>query len=107
MALEFKFTCPLAAGIHARPASAIEEIARGFEADIALVNERTGCPASARSVLAMVGLEIRHHDPCRLSFSGPDADAALYALSAFVRDQLPHCDDATPVAAVTAAGGEI
>jgi phosphotransferase system HPr-like phosphotransfer protein len=27
------FTCPLAAGLHARPASRLAEIARGFAAD--------------------------------------------------------------------------
>ncbi len=107
MALEFKFICPLAGGIHARPASALEEIARNFGAEITLVNERNGSAVSAKSVLAIVAAEIRHHDPCRLSASGTDADEALKVLSAFVREELPHCDDAVPAAAVATAGVEI
>ena len=49
-------------GIHARPASALEQVARRFAADISLTNERTGRTANAKSVLGIVGLDIRHGD---------------------------------------------
>jgi phosphotransferase system HPr (HPr) family protein len=65
MSLELTFVCPLSNGIHARPASALEEVARNFAAEISLVNERTGNSANAKSVLAIIGTDIRHRDPCR------------------------------------------
>jgi phosphotransferase system HPr (HPr) family protein len=83
MRQELPFTCPLPNGIHARPASALEEVTRAFAAEIVLCNERTGGSANAKSVLAIVGADIRHNDPCRFIISGPDADDAGAALSAF------------------------
>lgn len=96
MRLEFQFTCPLPNGIHARPASALEEVARDFAADITLFNDRTGRTANAKSVLAIVGADIRLNDHCRLSVGGVDADDALAALTAFLRNEFPRCDHALP-----------
>ena len=76
MSLEFQFTCPLANGVHARPASVLEEVARGFGAEIVVTNKRTGRTANAKSVLAIIGAEIRHNDDCLVSVSGPDAREA-------------------------------
>ena len=68
MAIEFAFVCPLPNGIHARPASLLEEIARRFQADIRIANDRTGRRADAKSVLGIIGLDIRlnewRHYPC-------------------------------------------
>lgn len=100
MRLEFQFTCPLPNGIHARPASALEEVARDFTADITLFNDRTGRTANAKSVLAIVGADIRLNDHCRLSVGGPDADDALAALTAFLRNEFPRCDHALPSVAM-------
>src|SRR5512141_2164083 len=47
MALEHSFTFPLPNGLHARPASALEEVASTFRAAVTLVNERTGQSADA------------------------------------------------------------
>jgi phosphoenolpyruvate-protein phosphotransferase len=96
MRQELPFTCPLPNGIHARPASALEEVTRAFAAEIVLCNERTGGSANAKSVLAIVGADIRHNDPCRFIISGPDADDAGAALSAFLRHEFPRCDEALP-----------
>jgi phosphoenolpyruvate-protein phosphotransferase len=95
---EFQFTCPLAQGIHARPASALEGIVRNFEAQFLLRNERNGREADLKSVLALISAEIRHNDRCRVSINGPDEEEALAVLSVFLREQFPHCDDALPVA---------
>ncbi|MGC3960726.1 MAG: HPr family phosphocarrier protein [Verrucomicrobiota bacterium] len=105
MSLELTFVCPLLNGIHARPASALEEVARNFTAEISLVNERTGSSANAKSVLAIVGTDIRHRDPCRFVIGGPDANDALDALNAFLRHEFPRCDEALPPAA--SRNGEI
>src|SRR4051812_11381755 len=93
MPLEFHFTCPLANGVHARPASVLEEVARGFGAEIVVTNQRTGRAANAKSVLAIIGAEIRHNDDCLVSVSGPDAREAVTALSVFLREKFPQFDD--------------
>lgn len=96
MALDFAFTCPLPNGVHARPASAIEELARRFSSAVTLTNERTGNSADASSVLGIIGLAIGHGDPCRLVVSGSDERAAFASLTEFLRDRLPHSDDGLP-----------
>ena len=96
MPLELKFTCPLPNGIHARPASALEEVAAGFGAELVLTNARNGRAANAKSVLALVGADIREHDSCHLTINGPDERDAHAALATFLRDEFPRCDEALP-----------
>ena len=99
MPLELEFSCPLPNGVHARPASALEEVASCFGADITLTNRRTGRAANAKSVLAIVGVDIRQHDDCRVQIAGPDEQNALATLTAFLRDEFPRCDEALPAVA--------
>ena len=96
MAREHRFIVPLPNCLHARPASHLESVANRFASDVALVNERTGRNANAKSVLSLVGTDVRHNDPCRIRVSGADEDGAGAALEAFLRDVLPGCDDALP-----------
>ena len=98
MMLKHHFTCPLPNGVHARPASALEERARAFAAEVNLLNQRTHRTANSKSVLAIIGADIRHNDPCILTVSGPDEQEAMSELTAFLQDVFPHCDDALPVA---------
>lgn len=100
MPLEFQFNCPLPNGVHARPASALEEVARGFTSEISLTNERTGQVVNTKSVLGIVSADIRHHDACRLAIAGPDADEAMAAMRAFLQNEFPHCDEALPSTAI-------
>jgi fructose-specific PTS system IIA-like component len=93
MPLEYTFSCPLRNGVHARPASALEEVASCFGSDIVLTNRRTGSSANAKSILAIVAADIRHRDDCRIQVSGTDEQNALAALSKFLRDEFPRCDD--------------
>ena len=102
MPLEHRFVCPLPNGLHARPASALEAVARRFAATITLRNERTGQIADARSVLSLVGAGVLDHDPCLLTIGGADESTALAALETFLRDTFPHCDDALPVSTAPA-----
>jgi multiphosphoryl transfer protein len=95
--LEYTFTCPLPNGVHARPASALEEAARPFTSVISLLNERTGQAANAKSVLGIVATDIRLNDRCRLTITGPDERGAFDALTTFLAHHFPHCDDALPV----------
>ncbi|HEX7486570.1 MAG TPA: phosphoenolpyruvate--protein phosphotransferase [Vicinamibacterales bacterium] len=93
MASAYRFTCPLASGMHARPASALEHLARRFTADVSLTNDRTGQSANAKSVLGIVGLDIRHGDPCRIETVGRDAAWAAESLKVFIEQTLPRADD--------------
>lgn len=92
MPLEQLFTCPLPNGVHARPASALEEVVRGFDSDVILVNQRTRRSANSKSILAIVGADIRHADPCLFKVSGPDEQRAMAALTTFLKEKFPLCD---------------
>jgi multiphosphoryl transfer protein len=105
MSLEYTFTCPLPQGVHARPASALEDVARHFTADISILNERNGQTANAKSVLAIVGVDIRPDDRCRLIVAGAGEQAAFDALRLFLEQEFPRCDDVLPP--VQAPPGEI
>lgn len=96
MPLDYSFSCPLPNGMHARPASALEEVARSFAADVVLLNQRTGRSANAKSVLSIVGADIRFSDPCLLKVSGSDEERAAAALGAFIRNTLPQRESEMP-----------
>ena len=102
MALSLQFIFPLPNGLHARPASLLEAVTRRYLAGITLANRRSGASADVKSVLALIGLDTRHQDACELTVSGPDEREALAALTVFIRDTLPHCDDPLP-----AGGGAV
>jgi len=93
MGLEKQFACPLPNGVHARPASALEEVARRFVSDAIVVNQRSQRAADAKSILSIVSADIRHLDPCALSVSGADERDAMAALSEFIDNQFPLCDE--------------
>ena len=103
MALSLQFAFPLPNGLHARPASLLEAVTRRYLAGITLANRRTGASADVKSVLALIGLDTRHQDACELTVTGPDEREALAALTVFIRDTLPHCDDPLPPGAVATA----
>jgi fructose-specific PTS system IIA-like component len=105
MPLDYSFSCPLPNGVHARPASALEEVARSFTAEVLLLNQRTGRSANAKSILSIVGADIRFSDPCLLKVSGADEERAIAALGAFIRNTLPRQETALPK--IAAANGEL
>lgn len=105
MPLDYSFSCPLPNGVHARPASALEEVARSFTADVVLLNQRTGRTANAKSILSIVGADIRFSDPCLLKVSGTDEERAMAALGSFIRNTLPRRESELPT--VAAANGEL
>lgn len=107
MASAYRFTFPLAGGMHARPASALEHVARRFAADVSLTNGRTGQTGNAKSVLGIVGLDIRHGDACALEATGPDAAEAIKSLTGFVERALPHVDDVAPAAPAPSRGAAL
>jgi len=87
------FTFPLPLGLHARPASQLQEACLPLAAAIRFRNERNNRRADARSVLALVASDTCGGDPCRLEISGPDQERAARVLRDFLDRRLPHADD--------------
>ncbi len=94
--LELRFAFPLAAGLHARPASLLQEQAAGFRSAVLFENGANGALADAKSTLALVSTVTRMGDPCTLRVEGGDERQAFAALKRFVTETLPHADDAAP-----------
>jgi phosphocarrier protein FPr len=85
-------------GLHARPAAVIASTARTFHSDIRV--RRGNAEANARSVTAIMGLEIAGGDTIVFTAAGDDAQAALDTLAALVESGLvqagdPHDDGET------------
>jgi fructose-specific PTS system IIA-like component len=93
MPLKRQFICRLPNGVHARPASSLEEAARGFSSELILFNERTGRTANSKSVLSIISADIRFNDRCLLTVSGSDEREAMAALTTFVETTFPECDE--------------
>ena len=106
-ATEFTFTCPLAAGLHARPASSLAEVANRYACDGTLTNLRSGTSANLRSPLSIIAADIRQGDSCRVDFTGVDSAAAAMELRRFVEQTLPTVDDATAIASTQPAHAEL
>lgn len=71
---------PNATGLHARPAAVISNLAKGFKSSIKL--QVGGRQANARSVTAIMALEVEQGAKVQVVASGPDAKAAVEKLSA-------------------------
>ena len=84
---------PLENGLHARPASHLEEAVRPFSSEILFLNKRNGRQSSARSVLDLVSTDTHAKDDCELRISGADEDAAVSALGRFIAEEYPRCDE--------------
>ncbi len=92
MALEFKFSCPLPHGLHARPASQMANLVNGFLSSCTLRNLRSGATANLKSVLSIIAADVRFNDECAVGVSGPDETIACSLLQRFIAHELPRCD---------------
>ncbi|HET6841414.1 MAG TPA: phosphoenolpyruvate--protein phosphotransferase [Candidatus Angelobacter sp.] len=92
MAPEFKFSCPLPHGLHARPASQLSTLASGFLSACVLTNLRNGATANMKSVLSIIAADVRLDDECSITVQGADEVMARKALQRFVSHELPRCD---------------
>jgi phosphoenolpyruvate-protein phosphotransferase len=89
---------PNLAGLHARPAAVLAAEAKKFKADIRLL--RGADEANAKSVVAIMGLATQCQDRLVIKACGPDAEAAVHALSALLASgcgELPGDVPAAPV----------
>ena len=67
------------AGLHARPAARFVQAASRFESRIVI--RHGGHEADAKSLIALLGLAIRPSSEIVLAADGPDAEAAIDALT--------------------------
>ena len=75
---------PNLTGLHARPAAVLANLAKGFQSVIKLqCGDRQ---ANARSVTAIMALEVSHGTKVQVVASGPDAGAAVEKLAAVLAD---------------------
>ncbi|TJZ77497.1 phosphoenolpyruvate--protein phosphotransferase [Chitiniphilus eburneus] len=74
---------PNPTGLHARPAAVLANAAKTYKSDIKLV--RAGDDANAKSVVSIMGLEVKHNDEIKIKATGPDAQAAIKALTELIR----------------------
>src|SRR3954447_1649009 len=80
-----KIEIPL--GLHARPAARFVETVGRFDAKVTVVDVTSNRgPADARSLSALVMLDVRQGHELRVSGDGPEAEAALAALRALADD---------------------
>ena len=71
-------------GLHARPAALFAKKAGEYEADVRV--DKDGEEANAKSLLAVLKLDVRSGDTFTLRADGDDAEDAVAALAAFVEE---------------------
>lgn len=67
------------AGLHARPAALIVELAKGFESDVSIV--KNGKTANAKSIMSVLALGAVTGDAVVVTANGADADAAVEGIT--------------------------
>jgi phosphocarrier protein FPr len=93
---------PNPTGLHARPAAVLATLARPFDADVRL--RLRGRDANAKSVVAVMSLDVGHGDEVEVVADGPDADHAVQTIAAALAGGLGEAGAvASPLPAVTGA----
>jgi phosphoenolpyruvate-protein phosphotransferase len=92
----------LAHGIHARPAARIVEAVRRHSSIVFLIHGDQ--KANAASPVAMLGLGVGHGATIGIQASGPDAEAAVQAIVAVLRDKTAEEEPPKVVALVPHEG---
>ncbi len=98
---------PNVTGLHARPAAVLANMAKKFDSRIRL--QRGDSQANAKSVVAIMGLEVSYGDKVQLVATGSDADKAVAALAVAITDGLGEegaVAIAAPASVATSAGSQ-
>ncbi|MFM4939573.1 phosphoenolpyruvate--protein phosphotransferase [Aeromonas enteropelogenes] len=93
MQYELNFQCVLPNGIHARPASQLEEKCRQFVSQITLMNHRSAKSGDAKSSLDLIGTDTNYQDECSLYIKGDDAGQAFDSLQLYINNEFHLCDE--------------
>lgn len=96
-----EFVCAIPNGLHARPASVLAECVNAFVADATLSKPGRAAPVNAKSVLSIIGLDVRKGDLCVLSARGVDAEKLIAAAAACLKQGLGESEAASSPAAIT------
>jgi phosphocarrier protein HPr len=72
-------------GLHARPAAEIVKLAAKYQADITIVKD--DLDVNGKSIMGVMMLAAEHGSSITFRAEGPDADQALDALDALVRNK--------------------
>ena len=72
-------------GLHARAAAKLTHVASGFQSEIWL--SRSGRRVNAKSIMGVMMLAAGKGSTVHIDAEGPDADAALSALTALIADR--------------------
>lgn len=88
---------PNSAGLHARPAAVLANIAKKYTADIWV--QRGDTKANAKSITGLMNLDVRFNDKVNLIAQGPDAREALDALVPLILSGLGEEGSAAPAPA--------
>ena len=103
--VEQAVTLSLPHGIHARPAARIGEAARGFEAEVHLLNgDKRG---DARSTVGLLALGTKFGDEVVVQARGDDAEAALAAIVALLATDMGEGAPATATHAPAVAAAPL
>ena len=94
--LEYMFVCPLPNGLHARPANRLEQVVGAFKSSVSIENLNNKRTANAKSVLSLVGADVKQGDQCLLSVVGEDCEPAYKTVVEFIEKELPTCDEKLP-----------
>lgn len=77
---------PNPSGFHARPGAILAGLARRYKSEVKL--HRGAAVANAKSLVSIMGLDVRYGDKVYLTAKGPDAEAALTTILPAIRDGL-------------------
>ncbi|WP_032094034.1 phosphoenolpyruvate--protein phosphotransferase [Necropsobacter rosorum] len=94
MPQQITFTCVLPNGLHARPASHVENVCKVFAAKIDWFNTRTQAKGDAKSVLSLISTNTLQGDQCHLLIDGEDEQQAFNRLNDYLEKEFPFCDEA-------------
>ncbi|MBD1391050.1 phosphoenolpyruvate--protein phosphotransferase [Neiella sp. HB171785] len=89
-------TLPNPVGLHARPSANLVALAKQFSSKVTI--SCNGKSASARSVVAIMGLNTKQGDQVQLSATGADAAHAIEAISQAIKEGLGEDCQASPAA---------
>ncbi len=98
---------PNSSGLHARPAAVLANMAKKFDSRIRL--QRGDNQANAKSIVAIMGLEVGYGDKVQLVATGSDAEKAVAELAVAITDGLGEegaVAIAAPASVATSAGAQ-
>lgn len=83
---EFEYTIIDSLGIHARPAGLLVKLAASYKSQVIITKE--GKEVNAKKILGVMSLGVKKNQTVTVKANGEDEDAAIEALSAFLKENL-------------------